>query len=141
MNIKKTMSNGEAKIKIKRILMAEIDRLPSHYDADIDEQVFTSTVEANKLLQLNKIVSEALEKQTTKYKHINTRYTHWGKCRHDKFRCETCGFTKEFTNNHTAQYQFCPGCGREINWSKPKGSDCDFMFIDEVIAYDTQKED
>ena len=87
------------------------------------------------------IVIKALEKQTTKYKHINTRYTHWGKCRHDKFRCETCGFTKEFTNNHTAQYQFCPGCGREINWRKPKGNDCDFMFIDEVIAYDTQKED
>ena len=84
---------------------------------------------------------KALKKQTTKYKHLGTRHTHWGKCRHDKFRCETCGFTKEFTDNHTAQYQFCPSCGRKIDWSKPKGNDCDFMFIDEVIAYDTQKED
>ena len=85
---------------------------------------------------------KALEKQqTTKYKHLGTRHTHWGKCRHDKFRCETCGFTKEFTDNHTAQYKYCPSCGREINWSKPKGNECDFMFIDEVIAYDTQKED
>lgn len=88
---------------------------------------------------------EALAKiekqQTTKYKHINTRYTHWGKCRHDKFRCETCGFTKEFTDNHTAQYKYCPSCGREINWSKPKGDSYDFAIIDEVIAYDTQKED
>lgn len=85
---------------------------------------------------------KALEKQqTTKYKHINTRYTHWGKCRHDKFRCETCGFTKEFTDNHTAQYKYCPSCGREINWSKPKGDSYDFAIIDEVIAYDTQKED
>lgn len=85
---------------------------------------------------------KALEKQqTTKYKHINTRYTHWGKCRHDKFRCETCGFTKEFTDNHTAQYKYCPSCGREIIWSKPKGDSYDFAIIDEAIAYDTQKED
>lgn len=81
---------------------------------------------------------KALEKQqTTKYKHLGTRHTHWGKCRHDKFRCETCGFTKEFTNNHTAQYKYCPSCGREINWSKPKGDSYDFAIIDEVIAYDT----
>lgn len=84
---------------------------------------------------------EEIEKQTTKYEHMGTRLTHWGKCRHDKFRCETCGFTKEFTDNHTAQYKYCPSCGRKIDWSKPKGNDCDFMFIDEVIAYDTQKED
>lgn len=84
---------------------------------------------------------EGLEKQTTKYEHMGTRLTHWGKCRHDKFRCETCGFTIEFTNNHTAQYKYCPSCGREINWSKPKGDSYDFAIIDEVIAYDTQKED
>ena len=87
------------------------------------------------------LIALKLEKQTTKCKHINTRYMHWGKCRHDKFRCETCGFTKEFTDNHTAQYKYCPSCGREINWSKPKGDSYDFAIIDEVIAYDTQKED
>lgn len=93
-------------------------------------------------IEFLKTAIKALEKQqTTKYKHINTRYTHWGKCRHDKFRCETCGFTKEFTDNHTAQYKYCPSCGREINWSKPKGDSYDFAIIDEVIAYDTQKED
>ena len=90
---------------------------------------------------LTMAIKELKRQQTTKYKHLGTRHTHWGKCRHDKFRCETCGFTKEFTDNHTAQYRFCPSCGREINWSKPKGNECDFMFIDEVIAYDTQKED
>ena len=85
---------------------------------------------------------KALEKQQkTKYKHLGTRHTHWGKRRHDKFRCETCGFTKEFTDNHTAQYKYCPGCGREIDWSKPKGDSYDFAIIDEVIAYDTQKKD
>ena len=83
---------------------------------------------------------KALKKQTTEYKHIGTRLTCCGKYKYI-FKCETCGFTKEFTDNHTAQYKYCPSCGRKIDWSKPKGNDCDFMFIDEVIAYDTQKED
>ena len=98
--------------------------------------------EVVRILDTCELAIATLEKQqTTKYKHLGTRHTHWGKCRHDKFRCETCGFTKEFTDNHTAQYKYCPSCGREIDWSKPKGNDCDFMFIDEVIAYDTQKKD
>ena len=84
---------------------------------------------------------EALEKQTTKYEHMGTRLTHWGKCRHDKFRCETCGFTKEFTNNHTAQYKYCPSCGREINWSKPKGDSYDFVIIDEAAVQKGNKDD
>ena len=83
---------------------------------------------------------KALKKHTTKYKHIGTRLTYWGKHKYI-FKCEICGLTKEFADNHTAQYKFCPSCGREIDWSKPKGNDCDFMFIDEVIAYDTQKND
>ena len=88
------------------------------------------------------MASEALAKQpTTKYKHMGTRLTHWGKCRHDKFMCENCGFIKEFTNNHTAQYQYCPSCGREINWSKPKGNDCDFILIDEAVAQKGNKDD
>ena len=98
--------------------------------------------EVVRILDRCELAIATLEKQqTTKYKHLGTRHTHWGKCRHDKFRCETCGFTTEFTDNHTAQYKYCPSCGRKIDWSKPKGNDCDFMFIDEVIAYDTQKED
>ena len=63
------MTREVAKVKIKNLLMAEIDRLPSHYDIDIDEQVFTCTAEVNQLLELNKIVSEAfkaLERQIPK---------------------------------------------------------------------------
>ena len=90
---------------------------------------------------LTMAIKELKRQQTTKYKHIGTRLTYWDKYKYI-FKCETCGLTKEFTDNHTAQYKFCPSCGREIDWSsKPKGNDCDFMFIDEVIAYDTQKED
>ena len=81
-----------------------------------------------------------LEKQTTKYKHIGTRLTYWGKYKYI-FKCETCGLTKEFTDNHTAQYKYCPSCGRKIDWSKPNGDSYDFAIIDEVVAYDTEKED
>ena len=83
---------------------------------------------------------KALKKQTTEYKHIGTRLTYWGKHKYI-FKCETCGLTKEFTDNHTAQYKFCPSCGRKIDWNKPKGDSYDFAIIDEVIAYDTQKND
>ena len=55
------MTNAEAKAKIKNLLMAEIDRLPSHYDAEIGEQVYSDTAKFNELLELNKIVSEAFD--------------------------------------------------------------------------------
>ena len=55
------MNIEEAKAKIKKLLMAEIDRLPSHYDIDIDEEVYSDTAEVNELLELNKIVSEAFD--------------------------------------------------------------------------------
>ena len=137
------MTNGEAKIKIRKILMEEIDKLPSHYDADIGEQVFDNTAEFNELLELNKIVSEAfvaLEKQTTRYEHIYPRVTYWGKHKHG-FKCKTCGLTIEFVDNHTAQYKFCPSCGREINWSKPKGDSYDFAIIDEAAIQKGNKDD
>ena len=60
------MNIEEAKAKIKKLLMAEIDRLPSHYDTEIAEQVYSDTAKFNELLELNKIVSEALEKQIPK---------------------------------------------------------------------------
>ena len=65
------MTYEEAKAKIKKLLMAEIDRLPTHYDLEIDEQVFSSTAEVNELLELNKIVSEALERQTQSCKNCS----------------------------------------------------------------------
>ena len=57
------MTNEETIKMFKAIIMAEIDRLPHHYDAEVDEYVYDDTSKVNELLQLNKIVSEALEKQ------------------------------------------------------------------------------
>ena len=56
------MTNEEAKEKFKAIIMAEIDRLPYHYDAEVDDDVYDDTSKVDELLQLNKIVSKALEK-------------------------------------------------------------------------------
>ena len=57
------MTNEEAIKMFKAIIMAEIDRLPHHYDEEVGEDVYDSTSRVNELLQLNKIVCEALEKQ------------------------------------------------------------------------------
>ena len=99
------MRYEEAKAKIKRILMAEIDRLPSHYDIDIDEQVFTCTAEVNELLELNKIVSEALEKQIPK-KPIDNGEQEW-------FECPTCG--KVVVTYYDGKRHHCE-CGQSLKW-------------------------
>ena len=57
------MTNEEAIKMFKAIIMAEIERLPSHYDEEVGEDVYDDTSKVNELLQLNKIVCEALEKQ------------------------------------------------------------------------------
>ena len=105
------------------------------------ESVWLKTGVEATITALTMAIKELKRPQTTKYKHLGTRHTHWGKCRHDKFRCETCGFTKEFTNNHTAQYQFCPSCGRKIDWNKPKGDSYDFAIIDEAAVQKGNKDD
>ena len=68
------MTNEEAIKMFKDIIMAEIERIPHHYDAEADEDVYDSTSKVNELLQLNKIVCEALEKQMQ----------NCGNCRHAK---------------------------------------------------------
>ena len=56
------MTNEEAIKMFKAIIMAEIDRLPHHYDAEIGADVYDSASRVDELLQLNKIVSKALKK-------------------------------------------------------------------------------
>jgi hypothetical protein len=68
------MTNEEAIEMFKSIIMAEIDRLPHHYDEEVGEDVYDDTSKVNELLQLNKIVSKALEKQMQ----------NCGNCRHAK---------------------------------------------------------
>ena len=56
------MTNEESIKMFKAIIMAEIDRLPHHYDEEVDAYVYSDTSRVDELLQLNKIVSKALEK-------------------------------------------------------------------------------
>ena len=56
------MTNEEAIKMFRAIIMAEIDRLPHHYDAEVGEDVYDDTSKVDELLQVNKIVSKALEK-------------------------------------------------------------------------------
>ena len=96
------MANKEA-IETIKIAIAEVE-----WDYPMDYAVAFETA------------IEALEKQELKrttYIHLNTRYTHWGRVRHDQFRCCNCGLTKEFVDGHASQYKFCPQCGRRIDWS------------------------
>ena len=101
------MTNAEAKIKIRKILMAEIDKLPSHYDADIGEQVFDNTAEFNELLELNKIVCGALERQIPKKPIDNTKQG-W-------FECPTCG--RVVVTYHNGKRHHCR-CGQAIDFEK-----------------------
>ena len=99
------MTNAEAKAKIKSLIMAEIDRLPSHYDYDIDEQVFSSTAEVNELLELNKTVCGALEKQIPK-KPIDNIKQEW-------FECPTC--RRVVVLYHNGKRHHCR-CGQSLKW-------------------------
>ena len=56
------MTNEEAIKMFKAIIMAEIERLPHHYDAEVDDDVYDDISSVDELLQLNKIVSKALKK-------------------------------------------------------------------------------
>ena len=56
------MTNEEALKMFKSIIIAEIDRLPYHYDEEVDYYVYDDTSKVDELLQLNKIVSNALKK-------------------------------------------------------------------------------
>ena len=99
------MNIEEAKAKIKSLLMAEIDRLPSHYDAEIAEQVYSDTAEVNELLELNKIVSEALEKQIPKTPVDNIEQE-W-------FECPTC--RRVVVLYHNGKRHHCE-CGQSLKW-------------------------
>ena len=56
------MTNEEAIEMFKAIMMAEIERISSHYDAEVDDDVYDNTSKVNEILKLNKIVRKALEK-------------------------------------------------------------------------------
>ena len=103
------MNIEEAKAKIKSLLMAEIDRLQSHYDSEIEEEVYSNTAEVNELLELNKIVCGALERQIPK-KPIDNTEQEW-------FQCPTCG--KVVVTYYDGKRHHCR-CGQSLKWEDIK---------------------
>ena len=99
------MNIEEAKAKIKKLLMAEIDRLPSHYDTEIEEEVYSNTAKVDEILELNKIVCGALEKQIPKTPIDNIER----QC----FECPTCG--KVVVTYYDGKRHHCE-CGQSLKW-------------------------
>lgn len=56
----------EAIVKVKDIMIAEIYRTPSYYDAEVEDEVYSDTYKVDEILELNKVVCEALGKQIPK---------------------------------------------------------------------------
>lgn len=105
------MNIEEAKAKIKSLLMAEIDRLPTHYDSEINEEVYSNTAEVDEILELNKIVSEAfkaLERQIPK-KPI---------CREQGTTLILNGVCAKCSNVVHAYDNYCSFCGQAIDFGK-----------------------
>ena len=100
----------EAKAKFKSLMQAEIDRLPSHYDTEIEEEVYSNTAKVDEILELNKIVSEAfdaLERQILK-KPI---------CREQGTTVILNGVCPKCSNAVHEYDNYCAFCGQKLNWS------------------------
>lgn len=100
------MTNEEAIEMFKAIIIAEIDRLPHHYDAEVDDDVYDDISRVDELLQLNKIVSKALKKQIPKKPIVN-----------DDITCPNCSATLIYCL-HTSEIDYCNKCGQRLDWSK-----------------------
>ena len=87
------------------------------------------------------IAIEALEKQIPKMPVTRTIYNKYLQQKETTRVCPVCGIDTPVPRELSSWESWCPDCGQRIDWSKPKGNDCDFIFIDEVVAYDTQKKD
>ena len=101
------MTNEEALKMFKDIIIAEIDRLPHHYDMEVDDVVYDDISSVDELLQLNKIVSKALKKQIPKkpiYGDAN-------------ITCPNCGdVLLGFYNVFKICY--CSECGQRLDWEE-----------------------
>ena len=101
------MTNKEALKMFKAIIIAEIDRLPHHYDEEVDDDVYDDISKVNELLQLNKIVSKALKKQIPKkpiYGDAN-------------ITCPNCGDVLLCFYN-VFKICYCSECGQRLDWEE-----------------------
>lgn len=103
------MTNQKAIEKFKDIMRAEVDRIPSHYDAEAEGEVYSDTDKVDEILKLNKVVCEALEKQIPK-KPYGTNGD-WA-----NLSMNRCPYCKAYPLNPNDDY--CSNCGQAIDWIK-----------------------
>ena len=108
------MTPQEAKTKFKAIITEEINRFPSHYGAEIDDNVYSDTSRVNEILELNKVVCEALEKQMPKIPDYEGDGYADGFLVYDTWICPNCG---KYYDVDFDDYEYCPLCGQAIDWS------------------------
>lgn len=101
------MTNKEALKMFKAIIMAELDRIPYHYDVVLDDYVYDSTSKVDEILQFNKIVSKALKKQIPKKPIYGAA----------NIKCPNCGATLLYYF-HLFKIDYCDECGQRLDWSE-----------------------
>ncbi len=99
------MTNEEAIKMFKAIIIAEIDRLPHHYDAEVGDDVYDDISKVDELLQLNKIVSKALKKQIPKKPSQDSIGLYYFPT------CPNCHKELESYDHHCE-------CGQRLDWSE-----------------------
>lgn len=99
----------------------ELDPLPYHYDAEVDADIYDDTDRIEEILELNKIVCEAIRKQISK-KPI---FSHNLSDTLSVFHCE-CGNAIKVShdagtmNNNNAP-NYCSKCGCRLDWRDEDG--------------------
>ena len=115
------MTYEEAIVKFKGIMKAEIDRIPCQYDAEVEDDVYSDIDKVNEILQVNKVICGALEKQVPKMPDYEGDGYADGELVYDTWICPRCGRRYEVDYD---DYIFCPNCGQaikqDIDWSDEK---------------------
>lgn len=101
------MTNEEAIKMFKDIIMAEIDRIPYHYDVVLDDYVYDDIGMVNKLFELNKIISKALKKQIPKKPVYGAA----------NIKCPNCGAILLYYFP-SFKIDYCDECGQRLDWSE-----------------------
>lgn len=112
------MKDKEAIKKVKDIIMAEIKRLPSHYDTEVNDYVYDSISEVDELLQLNKLICVALEKQIPKKPiYSDYGYNDFDELLPNCAKCPSCGREIPYGTWNYEDSHHCE-CGQALDWDE-----------------------
>ena len=99
------MKDKEAIKKVKDIIMAEINRLPFHYDTEVNDYVCDSISEADELLQLNKPI------------YSDYGYNGFNELLPNCAKCPSCGREIPYGTWNYEDSHHCE-CGQALDWGE-----------------------